>query len=78
MKQLYKGSRNENIRNLRFSGIGYFLSNLWTTANNLGTQYAVSSPCNRLHMANMGCNRPVGYVGSWTCGLSEEQITLQD
>jgi hypothetical protein len=29
-------------------------------------------------MANMGCNRSVGYVGSWTCGLSEEQITLQD
>lgn len=67
MKQLYKGSRNENIRNLRFSGIGYFLFNFWSATNNLGTEHFVPNTCNRLHMANMGCDRSVGYVGSWTC-----------
>ena len=68
MKQLYKGSHNENnIRNHRYSGIGYFLSNLWTATNNLGIEHFVPSTCNRLHMANMGCDRSVGYVGSWTC-----------
>ena len=70
MKQSYKDKHNENnIRNLRYHGIGYFLFNLWTTANNLGTKHFVPITCNRLHMANMGCNRASWNVVSWTRGL---------
>lgn len=78
MKQSYRDKHNENnIRNLRCRGTGHFTSNIWTTPNNLVTQYAVPSTGNSIHNGNMGCNRSHGNVGSWNCRFSEEQITLQ-